>query len=502
MSVVCGSANTGLQHGLSIRYLLCEELHQWEVGAFKKFLARTTAFAGRRKIVCASQPGRAGSEWEGICDQGFVYDWQWKCPKCQQLQPFHWTKEKKDGFAGFNWDTILMPDGETTNIAESSKTTWLECLYCDGRVHDTPLERRYLNKTAEYVLTKMSGDSSIVTCMVPAFVNVNISFASKAAEYMNAKRTKLITGLDEAMEIFVCQTLGRFYKKEEQLDAPKMLIEFYEKEGLDANWVVTMGADVQRVGGVKYYVVRAWKKDGKESRRLAFGICQTYDELEAIRVKHKAAPVAVHVDSGDGTMTSTVYQECVKHGHAQKLSTGQTVWNCWTPTKGDQEKSYKHPDKITRFYSPPSPQDAQFPADHKLRGIPAQLILFSNFSLKTILARLRDGRVEGVRWLIDRPDEEYDKQMFAEGLVTVIDKKTGLPTERWQPTSVENHLWDCEVLNLLGAMRFGAFSATTGLEEGTVPMVIAAAAGMKEKEAPAPVPAPARAPVSVNRLSR
>jgi phage terminase large subunit GpA-like protein len=142
MSIVCGSANAALQHGLSIRYLLCDELHEWEPGQFRKFLARTTAFAGRRKIICASQPGRTGSEWEGITYSGIVYDWQWLCPKCLTRQPFHWSKEKPGGYAGFNCDKVLLSDGETRNIAESSKNTWLECEKCDHRVQDTPTERR------------------------------------------------------------------------------------------------------------------------------------------------------------------------------------------------------------------------------------------------------------------------------------------------------------------------------------------------------------------------
>ena len=65
-----------------------------------------------------------------------------------------------------------------------------------------------------------------------------------------------------------------------------------------------------------------------------------------------------------------------------------------------------------------------------------------------------------VEWKIDVADEEYDRQMYAEGLKDVIDKKSGLTQKRWIQTRQENHFWDCEVLCLLGAIRANAFSAT------------------------------------------
>ena len=466
-NVVCGSSNTALAHGYSVKYLLCDELWTWDAGQFGKFKARTTAFSGRRKIICSSQPGKTGSEWETICFTGPVYDWQWLCPKCNTRQTFYWSKEKEDGtYAGMNWDSILNTD-DTSNIAESSKTAHLACCNCDHKVHDTPTERLQLNQQGEYVCTKREGNPAVVTYMAPCWVNPNISFASKAAEYMIAKRTKKLTGLDELMEAFVEQSLGKFYKREEQADLSKILVELYDKDSLakDKDWINIMSVDVQRTGGVKYYVVRAWHRNGNESRRLDFGIARTYEELEAIRIKYNVPLPLFHIDSGDGSATSTIYQECIKHGKVIKTNLG-LQYVSWTPTKGDGNKiSYKHPDGITKLYSPVSPQDANFPIGHKLRGIPAELILFSNYSIKTILANLRDNRIEGVKWLIDRPDEEYDKQLYSEGIFDVVDKKSGIMTKRWLQTGNDNHYLDTEVMNLLGAMRANVFSATKISEE-------------------------------------
>ena len=461
VAVTLGSSNTSLQHGMSVRYFLGDELWQWEPGQLNKFIARTTAFAGRRKIICTSQPSRAGHEWETTCHQGKVYQWQWLCPECKTRQPYHWSEERSDGsYAGFNWETILSPDG-STNIELSSRTTELECIECRRHIKDTPSERNYLNQTGDYVCTKQDGNPSVATYMAPCFVNPNISFASKAAEYMIAKQSKQMTGLDELMEIFVTQSLGKFYKRKQQQDVSKILVELYDKEKLNSEWINTMGVDVQRSGKIKYYTIRAWHKSGNESRRIAFGIARTWDEIEEQRIKHHVLLPMVHVDSGDGITMSEVYQECIKHGKPIRTQLGGIEYVAWTPTKGDGNKtSYKHQDGITKLYAPVSPQDAQFPLGHKLKGIPANLVLFSNFSVKTILMQLRDNKIEGVKWLVDHADEEYDKQLYSEGLVDVVDKRTGLITQRWLQQAQDNHYLDTEVLCLVGAMRASLFSAT------------------------------------------
>lgn len=461
MAVTLGGANQGKAHGMSVKYLLADEIHQWETGMFNLFMARTTAFAGRRKIICASQPCQAGSEWDVIYSKGRVFEWQWLCPECKKRQPYVWSKEKLNGrgYAGFNWDSILNTDG-STNVIESSKTTWLECMECDCRIKDTPSERRYLNDTGEYVCIKNDGDASIKSYTCPNFVNVNLSFESAATQYMLAKKMLKHTGLCEQMEIFVTQVLGKFYKKDELSDISKIITEIYDKDNIDKDWVVSMGVDVQRIGGVKYYVVRAWNKNGNESRRLAFGVTINWDEIEEIRKKYNVPLPMVHVDSGDGETTIEVYQECLKRGQVIKIG-GNLQYISYTPTKGDGNKtSYKHPDEITRLYSPVSNQDAGFPQGHKLKGIPAPLILFSNYSIKTILGNLRDNQLPNVKWKIDHPDENYDKQIYSEGLMDVIDKKSGLVQKRWIQNRTENHFWDVEVLNLLAAIRANAFSAT------------------------------------------
>ena len=457
VSLIMGGANDGKAHGSTVKYLICSEAHQWDSGMLDKFIARTTAFAGRRKIIIDSQPNEKGSELERHYLQGKVNVWHWKCPHCNAYQPYIWAKEREDGtYAGFNWDTILNEDGETTNIGLSAKTCWLECEFCRHKITDSPTNRVSLNDTGKYICVKDDGASDVVSYTAPNFVNINLSFESAASQYMLAKRIQR-TGVDEQMKIFVNQVLGQFYKANEITDTSTVLKEAYSLE-LNEEWITTMGVDVQRKGAVKYWGVRAWRKDGKESRRIDFGIARTWEEISKIQEKYKIPLPLVGVDSGDGT--DDIYQECIKAGGKFKIVRigNQLKHIGWTPLKGDGKPNWPHSNGVKKLYSPPSPQDSKFTDGSKFKGIPAELILFSSGNISKILANLRDNKTVGVKWLIDSDDKDYIQQIYAEGFVEHLNTKTGLTETKWTVKSDNNHYFDVEKMNLVLAIMAGCFT--------------------------------------------
>jgi phage terminase large subunit GpA-like protein len=259
MSVKVSGAHENIAHGLSIRFLLMDECHVWDVGLIEKFIARTTAFANRRKIVITSQPNLHGSELEKYYNLGSIYEWQWKCPHCKEVQPWHWSIQRNDlTYGGINWESILMPDGETTNIAASAATAWLECFSCKHKIEDNVTNRRSLNDTGEYICIKSDGDPEVISYTWPGFVNINLSFASFVIQYLNAKRIMRNTGLNEDMVTFVNQVRGKFFKAEVVTDQSRILRGDYIINPDEKNDKVVrfLGVDCQRKGLVKYYVVR------------------------------------------------------------------------------------------------------------------------------------------------------------------------------------------------------------------------------------------------------
>ena len=462
MSIKVSSAKESILHGLSIKYILMDEAHLYDVGVIEKVIARTTAFAGRRKIVISSQPNTAGSELEKWYNKGMIYEWQWLCPKCKEYQPYRWSHRRDDGsYAGINWTTILKEDGETTNIALSSKTAVMECFYCRHIIQDTLENRRNLNDTSKYICIKSLGDPLIHSYTVPQFVNINIKFEEMAVQYMEARRQKRL-GLDEDMITFQNQILGKFYSAGVVVDDTKIARGDYipNPTDYDKNWVNIMTVDYQSVGKIKYYVVRAWNKNGNESRRLAFGVERTWDGIEEIRKKWNVRIPCVGVDSGFSTQE--IYQECIRHNEEFYDSVlKKKIFTSWVPMKGDGAKlSYPHEDKTARYYAPLSKQAVMWPTDSKYQGRPAKLLMWSNYSIKTILTNLRDAKIDGVKWLVDMKDEEYERQMYSEGLKEEIDKKTGQKKLRWIKMGEANEYLDCESMNLCLAIRINCFSAT------------------------------------------
>lgn len=466
MSIKVSSCKESVLHGQSIRFLLLDEAHLYDVGVIEKALARTTAFAGRRKIVVSSQPNKKGSDLEKYYNMGQIFEWQYKCQNkdCGKHQPYRWYWQRKDQtYAGVNWETILNDDEETTNIALSAKTAYLECFYCNHRIKDTPENRRRLNDEAKFECIKTDGDVGIHSYTIPQFVNINISFADMVVQYLNAKKMERITGLAEDMITFENQILGKFYHAGITADHSKIMRGDYsiDPAKLDANFIRIMSVDVQRIGKIKYYVVREWSKTGNESRRLDYGVARTWEDVAAIQKKWDIPDVLVGVDSGDGETTTEVYQECVKHGKVIKMNNGFLSYLSWAALKGDAKISWTdHPDKVNRFYSTQRKGDTMFPIDSKYKGIPAPLWLWSNYSIKTILMNLRDNKVPGVKWLVDKKDAEYEKQLYSEGLISQVDKKTGQVVARWMQIGESNHYLDCEAMNLTMAIMANCFSAT------------------------------------------
>lgn len=462
MYIKVGSAKESLLHGQSIKYLLMDEAHIFDLGVIEKALARTTAFAGRRKVVISSQPNSRGSELEKYYNAGLIWSWHWLCPSCHKHQEYRWWHRREDdSYSGVNWTTILNDDGETTNISLSSKTAWLECEYCRHHVEDTLENRRYLNDSGQYICIKTDGDPSIHSYTTPQFVNINIKFSELVAQFINARRRERM-GLDEDMISFKNQVLGAFYKASPQEDASKIARGEYviNPSAYDKEWVRIMTCDFQAKGGLKFYVIREWNKNGNESRRLSFGVERTWEEINEIRKKWGIRTPNVGVDSGFSAVE--VYQTCLKFGEDfYDPVLKKKIYLTWVCMKGDGAKlSYMHEDKVSRYFAPLSKQDAMFPVDSKFHGRPAKLLLWSNYSIKSILiTQLRDGKLKNVKWLVDKKDADYEKQLYSEMLKEEIDKKSGAKKLRWVKIGDEaNEYLDCEAMNLTLAIRYSLFS--------------------------------------------
>lgn len=455
MNIKIGSAKETLLHGMSLRYLLMDEVHLYDKGVVEKAIARTTAFAQRRKIIISSQPSESDSELAKYANAGLVYVWQWRCFKCGEYQNWEWNKlwpDKTSGSGyGVTWDKKVDSD-KNYLMDETGATARLVCKSCRHEHADTQSNRRRLVDEGRYHCIKTDGDTGVRTYMWPGFVNPAITFKEKVVQYLQAKNKERFFGLADDLQTFYNQVLGVEWKKGERLEPSRILVQSYDT---NAEWPEEgarfMTVDYQRANSIKYYLIRAWSDKG-DSRLLAHGYVTNWDEIEALRVRWKVPIANVGVDSGYSS--EEVYGESVKRGAPAQIGK-MKVWVGWTCLKGDgQKKEYLHKDGVKRYYSQEIRGDPNFPMNSKYRGLVARVYLWSNYSVKSILARLRDNQTHS-KWVSNTQEQAYLDQLHSE----VFD---GLKN-RWVPKNEHNpnnHYWDLENMNLVMAMMLGCFAST------------------------------------------
>ena len=91
-----GSALSGLQ-AKSIRYLVNDEVWEWEPGRIREAYARVTAFlkAGTAKILNISQGGTVDDDWHRITKDATISNWHVPCLHCGEY--FNPQIESKPG---------------------------------------------------------------------------------------------------------------------------------------------------------------------------------------------------------------------------------------------------------------------------------------------------------------------------------------------------------------------------------------------------------------------
>lgn len=187
-----------------------------------------------------------------------------------------------------------------------------------------------------------------------------------------------------------------------------------------------MTVDVQR--DYKWWVVREWVKGG-DSGLVAYGTCVRYSEVDELARQHGAAKV--FVDAGDGDEQWDIYQACLKYR--------------FIPTQGVENLDQPFRDVTI------NPKTGKHTA--RLRGGSSKglitVLRFRTSPFKHKLLARVTGK-PGPRWLVYEGIERgYCEQVSSE--------RWNEQAQAWELCEgiTRNHLWDCEVYQVLAAVRFG-----------------------------------------------
>lgn len=436
---------------LHVRYVLGSECWQWPNGAIAMSMSRLKAAAFASKAVYESQPGNIegqGAEFWKYYKMTDQREWHFACPACGHRQSWDWSfirfPEASKGIDG--WDLEQVQNGTT-----------YECSSCRTRLEDNDEVRTIANdvdRGAGFVATSRSEKAGYVGLRVNAMASSH--WGSMAVDLVKAKEVANNFGDLEPRKQFKTQYLalpwsddqGALVVSTESSDyamadewsamcyiGPRGQIVDKEDAGEGSVKFVTAQIDCQ--GDHFWIIMRRWAKTG-HSRLAAYEKITSNDGLtdwsglDAIVSKWGIHPQLVLVDSGDGNNAHEVYKQCALRGWGCAKGSGQEYFNVKT----------KSGDMVRRFYG--APTAIHVPGVAK----PTSLVVWSNLSGKNLFWGLRSRKV--FTFARDATPE-YVEQLNSEVRV----KDAGKAIWRLRQGVKHNHAFDCELLGMLIACRWG-----------------------------------------------
>ena len=437
---------------LHVRYVFGSEAWQWPNGAIAMSMSRMKAAAFASKAIYESQPGdvegQGGEFWKYylMTDQR---EWHMACPVCNHRQQWLWDFVRFPEGAKFvdGWDLELVQKGTT-----------YECCNCRTRLEDNDEVRSIANEVergAGFVATAKPEKAGYVGLHVNALAST--SWGSLAVDMIKAKEVADSIGDMTPRKLFKNQVLalpwtddtGTLVVSTESSDyamkddwsamcyiSPRGQIMDKEEAPPGSVPFLSMAVDCQ--ADHFWVIIRRWSRSG-HSRLAAYEkVLSTEDlgdwtGLDAMAAKWGVHPQLVMVDSGGHDKTTqVVYRQCAIRGWNCAKGSGQEYFNVKT----------KNGDTVRRFYQAPSA--IHVPGVQK----PTSLVVWSNLRGKDLFYGLRARKV--FTFARDATPE-YVEQLNAETRV----KENGKPIWKLRQGVKHNHAYDCELLGMLVACRWG-----------------------------------------------
>jgi hypothetical protein len=236
----------------------------------------------------------------------------------------------------------------------------------------------------------------------------------------------------EPLKEFIQQTTGECWDRKIQKVSSKLTYVNYDSSSDWADECMRfMTVDLQG-DGRRYYMVVAFDKIGN-ARLINYGCVHSWPEIEQLAIRFKVQKTSgenahfVAIDCGYDWRG--VAQEAVRHGKDIEFEQNGQRWKerfGWICLRGEGKENYLWSDNIKRVVSEQSWYDAGNDCP------PARYHLWSNKSVKNLVASIRDGN-NRLTLQINNQDEALQRQLYSEYPDANGD---------WKEKSSDNHWWD------------------------------------------------------------
>lgn len=332
-----GAKSKGKLQSRSRRFLLLDEVRNWEDWALPMVLKRSRTWWNGRTVILTT-PDKERDTVHNEFLKGSQSHYHVPCLHCGVKSELVWENmkaEHPETHECVKWSEVpgaQDPDGKWNFRALAPQVRYV-CPHCGHLQADTPQARRRMAMQGEWVDYNPDGASDHRSYTWSALLPSWVKWAKLVEEYLTAL-VALDWGNHEPLKAFWTESLGRPW--EDRLKHAKADSYIDERvsdfSGTFAEARRFLSIDVQGKGGRHFYwSVHAFARGGAQ-RVIAYGKAWSVEELRSIATTYSVEATNVVIDSGH--WAAEVYSYIMDSG---VLDSGDYAWKAM---KGDKASHY------------------------------------------------------------------------------------------------------------------------------------------------------------------
>jgi hypothetical protein len=400
MTMWCRGSTISLTQSLSLDAAIIDEAWVAPADALQ-YISRRRHDRAFNWMLATSQAGNTSSEFYDWCQDSKRFEYNYKCPQCQQFHPWKFTNLSFD---------------------KNFENVYYKCP-CGAELNDTPQNRRAMSCEGKYIeIPTENVNSKRVTYNFNAGLNYSVSWETLAREFVKANNEAKKFNY-EPLRLFRNQRLSEWWDDSEVQFMPVETSEYSINDKVKSD-ITLMSVDVQGELGdtLMWFEVRTFNKESGESKLLEFGRFAAYEDIPRKQAEWGIPGNCVAIDCA--WKTDEVREFSAIHGYLTLNGISTNVFP--VNLKGRN---------VNRIYG-------TIRKEKTLKGRFASYAPYSSTRTKVVCAGLRSSKV----WLIphDAP-EHYIKQLGAE----IYDGG------KWVQKRKDNHALDTSAMLLILALVHG-----------------------------------------------
>jgi hypothetical protein len=404
-----------------------------EAGALQNVEERAKTFPYPLKVKTSTPTTVFGEIWSEFLkgDQRYFH---LSCPHCKRMialkwaQVRWWENDESESKTDGDWDEEKV-----------RRNTFYRCQECEGKILD--YQKYDMIKAGQWIPTNpkaMAGTRSYHLNSLYAPLR-ECEWGILAVKWLQSKVSLT------RRQAFINSTLAEPYDDESAIDDEPMNTREYSVKDLPEDRIPIMTVDVQE--NHFWVVIRSWGSPkapgGQQSWLLFEGRVEAPEELENLQREYGVASKRV----------------CLDMAHRPNMVGALLVKNGWRGLWGSDKTGFTHAlgngYRVQREYSPVQYRDPHLGTVHQSeRNAKAMFLFWSNDRIKDRLEVLRFS--DPPRWHVhSNITAEYVRQMNSERREIKTNRTTGRKTYYWKRLRRDNHIWDCESMQIVAALAGG-----------------------------------------------